>query len=467
MDWSHQERAVDAVLELWARDVRRVCLVAPTGAGKTEMGGQVVARCLSRELRGVWLTHTQDLVRQSARRLERMGHSVGILMADEPVSPFAPVQVASVQTLIAREHLPPCDFLVIDEAHHWAADEFRLVAERLEPRFSVGLTATPQRGDGRPLGDLFEEIVVACHYSELVGKGVLVPVRVLRPREEVKGVAEDPVKAYLERGEKRSGFVYVKDVPEALRVAMKFCEAGVPADVVHAKTPKFDRELSITKLRDGRVRLLVNVYALTEGVDVPNASLAILCRGISHVSMYLQIAGRILRACEGKEDALLLDLPGVSHRFGAPIEDRDYSLDGEGIKKKGVGLCICLHCGFTFEGGGTCPRCGQQNPKQDRASVGTKIVRRELEEKRFDAAPDWQKKAEFQRLQVIARNQGYKPGWAVTQFVTRFGHAPAWPLDVPREERKATWDRLKATKGGQAAWIYFNMFKQRVPREWR
>lgn len=446
--------------------------MAPTGAGKTEMGAQAVRRALDRVRQVVWLTHTQDLVRQTAARLSRAGFRVGVVMAGEAVSPFASVQVASVQTLIARRDVGSlrCDVLVIDEAHHWAADEFKAAADALGAQRVLGLTATPERGDGRPLGDVFEELVVACHYSELVGSGVLTPVRILRPSQELESaVAQDPVEAYLAKGEKRSGFVFCRNIEEARALAARFTAAGVPSECVDAETEKEQRAASLARLVSGQTKLLTNVYALTEGVDVPSASICILARGIGHVSTYLQICGRGLRAHEGKEDFLLLDLPGVSHRFGAPIEDRDYSLSGEGIKRKAeAALRVCLHCGYTYESGDACPRCHQKNPQTAAEKKAIRNARKELVETRHAETPSWQKKAEFMRLQATARNMGHKPGWVIQTFVRMFGHPPEWKLEVPREERKKQWERLQATHPpGRAGWIYRQMFGQHPPAEWR
>lgn len=391
-------------------------------------------------------------------------------MADEPSSPFAPLQVASVQTLLSRgADAIRADFVIIDECHHFVADEFKGLAEAIGARFILGLTATPERGDGRPLGDLFDELVVACHYSELVGNGVLTPCRILRPKEEVKGVAQDPVEAYLDKGEGRSGFVFVRNIEDARKVAERFSAAGVPAEAVDAETPKEVREAALGRLRSGSTRLLVNVYALTEGVDVPNASIAIIARGISHVSTYLQICGRVLRSAPGKEDALILDLPGVSWRFGAPIEDRVYSLDGDGIKRKAnASLSVCLHCGFTYEPVPICPRCGQKNPTQARDKA-QRIFGRELQEHRFAAAPDWEKRTTFSKLQDVARKRNYGDGWIVQNFVRMYGHPPKWLAESGEDDRrKQQWLKLAQNRTpGQAAWLYHRMYGSYPPAAWR
>lgn len=420
----------------------------------------------------VWLTHTQDLVRQSASRLGKRGFRVGVIMGDEPVDPFADVQVVSVQTLVARgaDAALRARLVIIDECHHWAADEFRAAADALEARHVLGLTATPERGDGRPLGDVFEELVVACHYSELVGTGVLVPVRILRPATELEAaLAQDPVEAYREKGEGRSGFVFCRTIEEARALAARFTAAGVPSECVDANTAASDRKAAIERLKAGETRLLTNVYALTEGVDVPHASICILARGVGHVSTYLQICGRGLRQYPGKEDFLLLDLPGVSHRFGAPIEDRDYALTGEGIKRKAeAALRVCLHCGFTYEPAPACPRCGKKSPLTAAEKRAQKVLNRELQQVKHAGTADWQKKAEFQRLQAIARNAGHKPGWVVMIYTRLFGEAPKWKLEVSREERKRSWDGLLAKHGvGKASFLYRNMFGHFVPKEWK
>jgi len=326
----YQVRAVASVRRHWEAGERSVCLVAPTGAGKTAMGEELVADSEP----AVWIAHRRELITQTAQRLaSRFGSSsVGMIMPGERENPSARVQVATIQTLIARESKPKASALVLDEAHHYAPAEWR-EAEAWYPGCRiVGLTATPERKDGEPLGDIFGALVVAASYSELVKQGYLVPARVYRPSTSLgNDLAQDPVDAWAKYSEGSRTFLFCGRVIDAHAWAQRFRDEGVPADVIEAKTPTRERDESLARFKAGQLKVICNVNTLTEGVDVPEARTVMLARKFGHVGGYLQAVGRALRAARGKADAILIDLVGASVRHGLPTDDRTYSLSGRAI----------------------------------------------------------------------------------------------------------------------------------------
>lgn len=461
-DWSFQARAVEKVLRNWCV-AKEGCLVAPTGAGKTNMAAMVIKEGLKHNKTSTFLSHTRDLVDQTAARLHRdLNETVGVVMAGRRRT-NARVQVSSIQTLVAREAAPDTDIVLPDECHHMAAREWSSLLQECRGKFWLGLTATPERGDGLPLGGLFRWLVVAASYSDLVRNGNLVPCRVYRPQGLLKGLADDPVAAYLQWGEGRSGFVYVKTVEHARALALAFSAKGIPAAAVDFESP--DRAERIADLREGRVRLLINVYTLTEGVDVPAASICIIARGVGHVSVYLQMAGRVLRAHPGKTDAVLLDLPGVTHDFGMPTEDREYSLEGEGIRRAVGALAVkcCQKCGLTFPQATLCPRCGFRLPEKAQRIYGVPLG------PAAEVSEDT-KRDEWARLQALAIERGYSDAWATKVFREKYGSRPVKFSD---ERRKAEYEALKARaaeKGyspGWAAFRYKATYGAMPPRAWQ
>ena len=459
-----QERAVASVLNRWANEAKGGCLVAPTAAGKTAIAAGVARVGLSYGKRGLLLTHTRDLVVQSARALARyLDIPVGIVMAGHPTTE-SPLQVASLQTLIERGVRPPADFVFHDECHHMAATEFGAVAHDYRGALQLGMTATPERSDGLPLGDRYRWLVVAADYSELLALGRLVPCHVYRPQGLLKGLADDPVSAYLQWGQGRSGFVYVKTVPEARALALAFTARGIPAACVDFESP--DRDERIADLREGRLRLLVNVYTLTEGVDVPSASLCMLARGVGHVSIFLQMVGRVLRAHPGKTDALVLDLPGVTHDFGLPTEDRDYALTGDGIRRR-IGappVKVCQKCGLSFLAQTECPRCGFRLPEKKVRVYGVPLTLAEA-----SAMPEETKRDEWARIQATAAARGYSDAWAIRVYREKFGERP---VRFSEERRMAEYQALKAKavemgySVGWAAYRYKATYGAMPPRQW-
>ena len=162
----YQRNAVDRVKA--ALDKRPI-LVAPTGSGKTVMA---VALVQELGLPTLWLAHRKELIDQAASHLQSLGLWCGRIMSGYPTEPLAPVQVASVQTLVRRA-MPPAKLIIIDESHHATAGSYSRVLENYPNASVAGLTATPFRLDGRGLGDVFGEIVVAAYSDDLCKAGVL------------------------------------------------------------------------------------------------------------------------------------------------------------------------------------------------------------------------------------------------------------------------------------------------------
>lgn len=470
----YQEKAVFGCLAK-LEAFRSVLLVAPTGGGKTFMMAECVRRLPGRT---AWVAHTQELVEQTARKLRSYGLRVGMIAAGFAPDPFAPVQVASVQTLLARDHELRVENLVLDEAHHYLAQEWRQAIETRHVQRTLGGTATPERADGKALGDIFRSMVVAAHYSELIQRGYLTPVRLLRPARELeRGLAQKFVNSYVERGEGRPAFGYCRTVKEAEAMAEALTALGHPFRSLTIETPKAERMKLLAGVADGTIRGLTSVHALSEGVDVPEVSCGILGGNIGHVVTYLQRVGRVIRAARGKTDAMVIDLPGVSHRLGLPCEDREYSLEGNGIRRTEAGkaLRVCLACGMTFEprGEGSCPRCGHHNPVQKIAPP--RIYNEALEVVYAGAeTPDWAKRGELDRLRAVAHSRGLGLAWAAREYKNLFGEKPVVTMrsETTDDEKKLEYERLKRMAGRrsyQHGWVlarYKATFGTFPPRSW-
>lgn len=331
----YQTRTVKAVESAWSHGARRVLLVAPTAAGKTYM-----ATLLVRKRRTLWVAHRQELVRQAYTHLCRLlgAANVGMIMPGAAPNPGAQVQVGTVQTLLERGTPADIELLVLDEAHHYMANTWRMLADGFPKAKTLGLTATPERADGSPLGDIFEQLVVAAQYSELLAGGWIVPATVIRPEKYLgRDLAQDPVEAWFKYGQNERTFAFLCRVAHAELTTNRLKRRSIASDTIEGRTNKSWRRDAIALFEAGHIRVLSTVYALTEGVDVPSAACALSCRPFRHVSTMLQGFGRVLRAAPGKTQALVIDLCGATHVHGFPEEDRVYSLTGKGISAPGVG----------------------------------------------------------------------------------------------------------------------------------
>lgn len=412
--WPHQLRAVAMLDDAWAHH-RRVLLVLPTGSGKTRTAAHVVAEHPGKVL---FVVHRIELARQAASQLPGPVRIISGDLDDGPED--ARVTVASVQTLMARGLRPECSLLVIDEAHNYAAPEWCQVLHHYREARVLGLTATPERGDGRPLGDLFDVLLAPTSIRDLTSQGVLVPAHVYAPPARQQGLAMAPHEA-LARYRWTKAVVFCSNVDHAREVSEQCRAQGYRTATVHGESGDRERAETLAQFRRGELDIVTNVFVLTEGWDDPQTDCLVLARGCTHGGTYLQMVGRVLRAAPGKQRAVVVDLTGASHEHGLPETDRQYSLEGKAIKASDRAMIRqCRACGAAYEvGPPTCPVCGASVPPPPRP----KIARAELERIMATHTPD-QKARKLRELEAIARARGYKQGWIAFRFKAQYGH---WP----------------------------------------
>ena len=367
----------------------------------------------------VWVAPRREIVKQTAERLARRfgASNVGMLMGGHTDERRKRVLVATIQSLASLEGTSPTH-LVLDESHHYVADDWRRIIRRHAGLRTLGLTATPERQDGTPLGDIFTSLVVAANYSELINGGFLVPVRAYRPAACLgNDLAQDPVEAWLNLSEGSRAFVFCPRVEIAEATAQLFRDAGVIAATIEAETPSRERDRILADFRRGHVKVITNVNTMTEGVDVPEARTVILAKAYGHAGAFMQACGRALRTAKGKEDAIMIDLTGASLRHGLPTDDREYSLLGRAIsggefpergereapafsqEVRGVGLSLVAR--------GALPECGSP----------TQVVSEPVD---MDA-----RRSEYERLTQLAKAHRMRIGVASAKYFEKFGEWPA------------------------------------------
>ena len=380
----HQQTARSAVYAAWRDGVRRVLVVMPTGGGKTRLGSTIASDYLGKHVanggRVAWLAHRGELVSQAVATLRAMGLVVG----EGGFDPMAPVQVVTVQSALARGEAPQGTLVVADEAHHYAEDNdwSRVLAAYIASNARiVGLTATPERGDGNGLAHMFERMVVAAQVKELQSAGILVPCVVHAPRGgklKPDQLVREPVQAYQEKTPAGRAVCFAPHEKAAWDYARAFNAAGIRAAVVLGKTPWAERERMLADFAAGRVRVLCNVFVLTEGWDSPGCDTVIIARGCQSAGTFLQMTGRGLRAAPGKTECHLLDLRGVTYDHGAPDEEREFSLDGRAIKRRVVlAGALCSLCKEPLPDGCVrCPNCQKERePSTTPRGIGGALER--------------------------------------------------------------------------------------------
>ena len=419
----YQARAVERVREAALRGSRSIAVVAPTGSGKTRIAVEFVRMSTARGRSVLWLAHRAELLEQARDSLAAEGVAAGIVAPWAPCEP-GPVQIASVQTLLARpDTRPPADLVVLDECHHMVAPLWSSVAADYASAFRIGLTATPERADGTALGELFTGLVAVAQPRELIAGGFLVPAEVWGPSRPVEGGLGAPVvPSWLAHARGARTIAFAANVEHAKQVALSFCAAGFAAECIDGDTPHETRQAAIARFAAGETTILMNVFVLTEGFDVPAVECVVLARGFTAASTYIQAVGRAMRPAPGKRRALILDLVGAAHKHGLPADDRVYSLAGRPIQRAENAEPIrqCGACGAVFAAAGKlCPRCGTIVPRPP-----TPAEKQARLERIRTVATTSDKQRSFDRLRAQAQARGYAAGWIAHRFKAIYGH---WP----------------------------------------
>jgi superfamily II DNA or RNA helicase len=463
--YGFQADAISRIHDAIANGTGRILVVAPTGAGKTVIAAAIMNNAVDQGWRILFLDHRRELTKQASRKLYEFGVDHGIVQAGFPARPSERVQVASIQSLDARAvrsrsmEPPPADLVVVDEAHHARATTYQRLLAAYPNAVILGLTATPCRGDGRGLGNIFQVLIECPSVAELIASKYLVPTKVFAPvRPDLTGVhvrhgdyveselstrmntaklVGDVVEHWLRLGHPRPTVVFAVDVAHSVHLQNEFRRAGVLAEHLDGSTPREERDRILAQLAANTIDVVTNCMVLTEGWDQPSVSCLVLARPTKSLGLYRQMVGRVLRPHpeSGKTDALILDHAGATFEHGFvedPIEwtlFEDRRAENKAHKARGTphapSLATCPECSAVRLGGRPCPVCNwRPMPKSKPVEVadgelGWVARNRKANADKF--SPDDQR--QFHReLTAIAR--GYKSGWVAHKFREKFGD---WP----------------------------------------
>lgn len=449
----YQQQLVDDTREAYASGARAVLAVAPTGAGKTIFFSYVACSAAERGKRVLVLCHRRELIRQASRKLTETGVPHGIIAPGFTPTRDA-VQVASVQTLGRRlddTRFASFDLLVIDEAHHAIAGQWRQVIEAYPTARILGVSASPERLDGKGLGidagGCFDAMVMGPAVLDLIEGGFLSPTRVFAPAEapdltgirtvagdyaqgalasamERPKVVGDAVAHYAKHAAGQPAILFSPSVAHAETMAEAFRAAGYRATAASGTTHAAERDAAIAGLATGAVQVLCSCDLISEGLDVPAVGCVILMRPTKSLGLYLQQVGRGLRPAPGKSHLIVLDHAGNSLTHGMIEQPRDWSLAG---RKKGVAAAEarqCPSCYAVHAPAPACPVCGHSYAEARKEGAGERagpdqvdgelaeISASRLEQIRNAKLADLLKAAKTKEdLQEIAKAKGYRPNW--------------------------------------------------------
>lgn len=329
----YQEEARRAVWAEWDKGVQKTLLVLVTGGGKIIIFSKIIEDCVRRGERVLVLAHRGELLDQAADKLAK---STGLQCAVEKaeqscLGSFLRVVVGSVQTMQRETRLQqfPEDYfdaIIIDEAHHALADGYQRVLEHFPAARVLGVTATPDRGDMKNLGQVFDSLAYEYTLPRAVQEGYLAPIRAL-----TVPLTLDISQVGVQNGDYKAGEVgsalepYLHQIADVIAkecatrrtviflplvaTAQKMRDIlrlrGMQADEVNGNSP--DRAEILARFDRGETTVLCNAMLLTEGWDCPAVDCIVVLRPTKQRGLYCQMVGRGTRLYPGKDHLLLLD----------------------------------------------------------------------------------------------------------------------------------------------------------------
>lgn len=413
----YQEQVKSRIYSEWESHPNVLC-VMPTGAGKTKLFCSIIidtAVTPHSKLNTAVLVHRKELVQQISLTLaeEQIVHNIiapqatvmQIISAQRRVynSQYyhhaSPISVISVDTLNARagrmeQWAQGIKQWIVDEAAHVLKDNKWGRATAMFPNAirGLGVTATPERLDGKGLGShakgVFDTMVEGPSVRWLIDRGFLSKYKVVVPRSDYEKflkrssstadfskanmeeaaqksqIVGDVVENYIKWALNKQAILFAPSINIAHEMEARFIAAGIAAQVLTGESTDLERLNGMLDFRDKRTQVLINVDLFDEGLDVPGIECVIMARPTMSLGKYRQMVGRGLRVMEGKPFCLIIDHVGNCTRHQLPCDPYKWSLDDRVKRKKKVNLLrICANptCQSPFDRTlTTCPWCGTE-----------------------------------------------------------------------------------------------------------
>ena len=417
----YQVDLLNATRKAYADGYRRPCIVAPCGAGKSHIVGEMARSATTKGNRVLFIVHRQELCDQINDLFTRVGVNMRLCT------------VGMVQTITRRlDKIKEPALIITDENHHCAAASYKRIYEHWPGAMCVGVTATPVRLNGGGLGGVNDILITGVDARWLIDNQFLAPYEYYAPTlADLSGVRTqagdfdpvevakrlskpsiygDAVKYYKQLADGRQAICYCANIELSKRMAAELPNAAH----IDGTTPRAERDEIIQRFRDGDIKVLCNVDLISEGFDVPDCSCAILLRPTQSLTLYIQQSMRCMRYQPGKT-AIIIDHVGNYARHGLPDTPREWELNPapkRGKAKSEVQIKQCPKCFFVHIPCDACPRCGFLYPKAARTVEEIKAAKLE---RITNIVMDYTTPKDcktYAELMAYGKRKGFKPGWA-------------------------------------------------------
>lgn len=415
----------------------RPLIIAPCGAGKSYIFAEMIRRTHGEVL---VLTHRQELKRQHEELLRDLG------IANARVS-----MILTEANRLGKYDKP--SLIIADEAHLSRSNSWVKVIEYYDT-YTVGLTATPCRLDGKPLGDIYDILIEGVDVKWLIENERLAPYEYYAPTlvdtsvlrvvggdyiisdldklMSERAIYGDVIKNYRKFAENEQAIVYCVSVRHARDTSDAFNNAGIRSAILSADTPSRERQQVMDDFRSGLITILVNVGIISEGISIDNVSCCMLLRPTESIALGIQQMMRCMRYKPGKT-AKIIDFVGNYTRVGLPDEEREWSLSNPVKRKQDLDkngdfyIRCCPECFLTFKTAPVCPYCGAEyplHPREIKAHEDIELQRiteeeaAKVEKAKKLARAEQGRAQSFEELVKLGRSRGYKnPAFWAAQVI--------------------------------------------------
>tara|TARA_R110000782_G_scaffold3953_1_gene14064 strand:- start:1245 stop:2717 length:1473 start_codon:yes stop_codon:yes gene_type:complete len=452
----HQEKAIEMLRASLRKGNKRPILAAPCSFGKTITAAALLKSAVLRGKKGIFICDRIKLVQQSLEAFSHHGLDFGVIQGNhELTNRNAPIQIASIQTLVRRPKLPEFDLAIVDECQTHYASLTKIMDTYNNVPF-IGLSATPY---SKGLGKHYDDLIVPITPRELLDQGYLCPVDYYGGRnanlkgvktkalstggsdydpsslaaatEDDKGLVGDIVKNWIEHGENGQTIAFAPSIKHSKHLVDTFNAAGITAEHIDGYMDDEERQMIYDAHDRGEFKILSCSRLLNTGYDAPKVSCLIDCFPTKSLITFVQRAGRVMRTSEGKDKAIYLDHAGNVARHGFAEDIIPDALD-DGTQrfnekklvkeKKEAKVKECPQCTKQFVSM-RCA-CGYEIPMREQLESTDEILTKLTPDQRNKNDNKQDKSVFYSELLLYSRSRGYNMHWANHKYRDRYG---VWP----------------------------------------
>lgn len=365
---AYQQELIDGARNAFRQGHMRVLLVSSTGSGKSIVIGAIAKGLSDNSNDTLILAHRSRLIKQLLGTMRKFEVVSMWIRGSAKLRYF--VRLGMVETIRRRlKKLPAPKYIIIDEAHHSLSAQYLEIIKHYPDARVIGLSATPERTDGKGLGEVYTTMIEGPPMRWFIDNGFLADYIYIEPEASIdlskikkdaktgdvnvkemakairqKHLAGDAIASYREYLDGKTGIVFCSGIEHAEETAREFSEAGISCKAIHGGMGDDEQDRLMDELERKEIMLLASADLIGEGVDIPSINGVIMLRYTESIVIFLQQAGRALRLKDDGSKAVIIDHVQNRRKHGLPCDPRKWSLEGKSKREGDIKTRMCGEC---------------------------------------------------------------------------------------------------------------------------